>query len=50
MLELVDIKKDYPVAGGVVSALKGVSLRFRKNEFVSVSKQQNRAHHKHENI
>ena len=36
MLELVDIKKDYPVAGGVVSALKGVSLRFRKNEFVSI--------------
>ncbi|MDE6667768.1 MAG: ABC transporter ATP-binding protein/permease [Clostridia bacterium] len=36
MLELVDIKKDYPVAGGVVSALKGVSIKFRKNELVSI--------------
>lgn len=36
MLELVDIKKDYEVAGGKVSALKGVSIKFRKNEFVSI--------------
>ena len=36
MLELIDIKKDYHVAGGVVSALKGVSLKFRRNEFVSI--------------
>ena len=36
MLELVDIKKDYPVAGGFVSALKGVSIKFRKNELVSI--------------
>lgn len=36
MLELVDIKKEYPVAGGVVHALKGVSIKFRKNEFVSI--------------
>lgn len=36
MLELIDIKKDYPVAGGVVSALKGVSIKFRKNELVSI--------------
>ncbi len=36
MLELVDIKKDYPVAGGVVSALKGVSIKFRRNELVSI--------------
>lgn len=36
MLELIDIKKNYPVAGGEVQALKGVSLKFRKNEFVSI--------------
>ncbi|MDE6441293.1 MAG: ABC transporter ATP-binding protein/permease [Clostridia bacterium] len=36
MLELRDIKKDYAVAGGAVHALKGISLNFRKNEFVSI--------------
>lgn len=36
MLRLTDIKKDYPVADGFVHALKGVSLSFRKNEFVSI--------------
>lgn len=36
MLELIDIKKDYDVAGEPVHALKGVSLKFRKNEFVSI--------------
>ena len=36
MLELVDIKKDYAVAGEDVHALKGISLKFRKNEFVSI--------------
>lgn len=36
MLELIDIKKDYPVAGGVVSALKGVSIKFRRSELVSI--------------
>ena len=36
MLRLTDIKKDYPVADGYVHALKGVSLSFRKNEFVSI--------------
>lgn len=36
MLQLKDIKKDYPVAGEPVHALKGVSLNFRKNEFVSI--------------
>ena len=30
MLELIDIKKDYPAGGGKVEALKGVSLQFRK--------------------
>lgn len=36
MLQLIGIKKDYKTAGGVVHALRGVDLRFRKNEFVSV--------------
>lgn len=36
MLRLTDIKKDYPVADGHVNALKGVSISFRKNEFVSI--------------
>ncbi len=36
MLELVNIKKDYPAGGETVNALKGVSLKFRKSEFVSI--------------
>ena len=36
MLELNDIKKDYRVANETVHALKGVSLKFRKSEFVSI--------------
>ena len=36
MLQLKDIKKDYTTAGSVVHALRGVTLRFRKNEFVSI--------------
>ena len=36
MLELIDIKKDYKVADETVHALKGVSLKFRRNEFVSI--------------
>ena len=36
MLELKNIKKDYPAGGGVVHALRGVSLRFRESEFVSI--------------
>ena len=36
MLELIDIKKDYKVAGGAVHALNGVSIKFRRNEFVSI--------------
>ena len=36
MLELSKIVKDYEVAGGAVHALKGVSLKFRKSEFVSI--------------
>jgi len=36
MLQLKDITKSYPVAGGEVQALKGISVSFRKNEFVSI--------------
>ncbi|MDE7453396.1 MAG: ABC transporter ATP-binding protein, partial [Clostridia bacterium] len=36
MLTLLDIKKEYKTAGETVHALKGVSLCFRKNEFVSI--------------
>ena len=36
MLKLKDIKKDYVTGDSVVHALKGVSLEFRKSEFVSI--------------
>ena len=36
MLQLKGIQKDYKTAGLTVQALKGVDLRFRKNEFVSI--------------
>lgn len=36
MLELKGIKKDYPAGNGVVHALKGIDLNFRKSEFVSI--------------
>ena len=36
MLELKQIKKDYPAGGETVHALKGVSLQFRQSEFVSI--------------
>lgn len=36
MLNLVDIKKDYYVAGTKVEALKGINLTFRESEFVSI--------------
>ena len=36
MLQLKGIKKDYKTAGLTVQALKGVDLRFRANEFVSI--------------
>lgn len=36
MLGLTTVTKDYKVADTVVHALKGVSLYFRKNEFVSI--------------
>ena len=36
MLNLKQIRKDYPTASETVRALKGVSIAFRKSEFVSV--------------
>ncbi len=36
MLELKDITKIYPAGGEDVKALKGVSLQFRKSEFVAI--------------
>ncbi|MBU1141495.1 MAG: ABC transporter ATP-binding protein, partial [Firmicutes bacterium] len=36
MLQLKNIKKDYIVAGVPVPALNGVSLSFKRNEFVSI--------------
>ena len=36
MLELKRIKKDYPAGDGIVKALKGIDLCFRKSEFVSI--------------
>ena len=36
MLELKQIVKHYPAGGGTVEALKGIDLRFRESEFVSI--------------
>ena len=36
MLRIVDLKKEYAVADGAVHALKGVSVNFRRSEFVSI--------------
>ena len=36
MLELQNIKKDYPAGDGVVHALKGISLKFRDNDFAEI--------------
>ena len=36
MLQVVDIKKDYILKDQQVNALKGVSITFRRNEFVSI--------------
>ncbi len=36
MLELKGIKKDYPAGDSTVHALKGIDLRFRSSEFVSI--------------
>ena len=36
MLELKNIKKEYPAGDGNVHALKGIDLQFRRNEFVAI--------------
>ncbi len=36
MLELKNIRKDYPAGGDTVHALKGIDLQFRESEFVSI--------------
>ena len=36
MLKLIGIKKDYPSPDGAVHALRGVTLNFRRSEFVSI--------------
>ena len=36
MLELKDIKKDYVTSNETVRALKGISIKFRENEFVAI--------------
>ena len=36
MLKLTDIKKEYVTGESTVSALKGISISFRKSEFVSI--------------
>ncbi len=36
MLELRNIKKDYPAGSGIVHALRGIDLQFRKSEFVAI--------------
>ncbi|MBE6567781.1 MAG: ABC transporter ATP-binding protein/permease [Ruminococcaceae bacterium] len=36
MLQLFGIKKDYPAGAGVVHALRGIDLSFRRSEFVSI--------------
>ena len=36
MLELHNIRKEYPAGDSKVDALKGVSLKFRRSEFVSI--------------
>ena len=36
MLELKKIKKEYLTGANSVSALKGINLKFRESEFVSI--------------
>lgn len=36
MLELKNIVKHYPAGNGIVEALKGIDLKFRESEFVSI--------------
>ena len=36
MLRLINVRKNYKVAGGEIEVLKGLNVNFRKNEFVSI--------------
>ena len=36
MLELINIKKVYGSGDSAVEALKGINIKFRENEFVSI--------------
>jgi len=36
MLELINIKKDYPAGSGAVHALQGIDLQFRESDFVAI--------------
>ncbi len=36
MLELINIKKDYPAGNGTVHALRGIDLQFRESDFVAI--------------
>ncbi len=36
MIEIKNVKKDYPIGDNVVKALKGININFRDNEFVSI--------------
>ena len=36
MLELLNVKKDYVTSSETVNALKGVDIKFRDREFVSI--------------
>ena len=36
MLELINIKKDYPAGSGTVHALRGIDLQFRESDFVAI--------------
>lgn len=36
MLKLENITKDYKSGNNIVNALKGISIEFRENEFVSI--------------
>ena len=36
MLQLINITKDYPAGDGTVHALKGINLKFRESELVSI--------------
>ena len=48
MLELKGIKKDYLAGENTVHALKGIDLKFRQSEFVSILGQSGRGRPHHQ--